>query len=112
MVVGLYAVLSMNVSERRREIGIRIALGGKQADLRRMVLRQALDLVVPGILVGIGGCLAIRRLLAGFLHDVSPSDPITIASVGLLLLLVAVLAALFPAWRAMRIDPSAALRED
>jgi putative ABC transport system permease protein len=109
--IGMYGVLSYAVAQRRREIGIRIALGAKPGEVMGVVMRQALLLTVLGVVIGTGGALALTRLLGALLYEVSPTDPITYVAVAVLLTLVAALAAWMPAWRATRIDPLVVLRE-
>jgi len=91
---------------------MRMALGAEQSDVVRLVLRQGLGLALYGVVVGVVGALASSRALASFLYGVRPGDPLTVASVGVLLAVVAVVASLPPAWRAARIDPIEALRAD
>jgi putative ABC transport system permease protein len=110
--IGIYGVLSYLVRARTQEIGIRIALGASAGSVHRMVLRQGVLLALVGIAIGAAASLASRRLLASLLYDVSPSDPLTLLSVPLVLGAVALLASYFPARRATRIDPASALRSD
>jgi len=110
--IGLHAVIAFSVGQRTREIGMRMALGAEQSDVVRLVLRQGLGLALYGVVVGVVGALASSRALASFLYGVRPGDPLTVASVGVLLAVVAVVASLPPAWRAARIDPIEALRAD
>jgi putative ABC transport system permease protein len=109
--IGMYGVLSYAVAQRRREIGIRIALGAKPGEVMGAVLRQALTLTVLGVVIGAAAALALTRLLDALLYEVSPTDPLTYVAVALLLTAVAALAAWMPARRATRIDPLAVLRE-
>ncbi|HEY4130318.1 MAG TPA: FtsX-like permease family protein, partial [Gemmatimonadaceae bacterium] len=110
--IGTYGVLSYLVTERRREIGIRVALGASAAGIVRLVLRQGLTLTVAGIAVGVIGALALARLTQSLLFGVSPSDPTTYLSVGAAIVVVALLACLVPAQRAMRVDPLVAIRDE
>jgi putative ABC transport system permease protein len=110
--VGIYSLLAYAVRRRTREIGIRTALGAGLSDVVRMVVLEGLKPVIIGILIGIAGSLALSRILAGLVHGVSPSDPLTFSSVALLLAGIAVLASLVPAYRAAQVDPSLALREE
>jgi ABC-type antimicrobial peptide transport system permease subunit len=109
--VGMYGVLSYAVAQRRREIGIRIALGAKSREVVGAVLGQALALTALGVAIGTAGALALTRLLGALLYEVSPTDPITYVAVAILLAAVAAAAAWMPAWRATRIDPLTVLRE-
>jgi len=110
--LGLFGVMSYAVSQRTRELAVRLALGARQQELRRLVLREALALGAIGLLLGLGGALLLSRTLTTLLFSVSPSDPATLAVVGGLLLLTTVLAGYLPARRATRIDPVVALRAD
>ena len=109
--VGMYGVLSYAVAQRRREIGIRIALGARAGEVMGAVLRQALGLTLLGVVIGTVGALALTRLLGALLYEVAPTDPFTYVAVAILLTLVAAFAAWMPAWRATRIDPLVVLRE-
>ena len=108
--VGIYGVMAHSVAERTREIGIRMALGAHWRDVIRLVMGSALLLIATGLVVGLGGSLALTRLIAFRLWGVTATDPATFASVALLLAVVAVLATLIPVRRAMRVDPTVALR--
>lgn len=110
--IGLYGVLSYMVSSHRAEIGIRMALGARPAEVFGMVARRALGLSTAGIAIGLLGCLAMRRVLARLLFGVGPSDPPTLIAAAVLLFAVALVASWHPARRAMRLDPMAALREE
>jgi ABC-type antimicrobial peptide transport system permease subunit len=100
--VGIYGVLSFAVTLRGRELAIRMALGARPSDLRRLVLRQALALVFAGLALGLASSFAVTRLLAVALYGVSPTDPLTFGLVSALLVGVACLAAERPARRASR----------
>ncbi len=110
--VGLYGVMSYTVSRRRRELGLRAALGAGAGDLRGLVVGQALRLSLAGLAVGCGLALALSRLLASQLHQVRPTDPVTYVWMMALLLAVATAASLLPASQAVRSDPMDALREE
>ena len=110
--IGLYGVLTYAVTRRTNEIGLRVALGAQQQDVVRMVLGDALRLVLAGVVVGAPLAIAATRLLRTQLHDVHPADPIAIVSALLVLTLGAVIAALIPARRAARLDPLSALRAE
>jgi putative ABC transport system permease protein len=110
--VGLYSVMAFLVAQRRREIGIRIALGAGQGELLRFVLGHALKLIAAGVLIGLGAALWLTRLLSGLLFGVAPSDLPTFVVVSTLLVAVALTACAIPARRAMRMDPIVALRHE
>jgi predicted permease len=110
--LGLFGVMSYAVAQRTRELAVRLALGARQQELRRMVLREALGLGAAGLALGLGGALLLSRALTTLLYSVSPNDPATLALVGGLLLATTVLAGYLPARRATRIDPVVALRAD
>src|SRR5262249_49760303 len=109
--IGTYGVLSYLVTERQREIGIRVALGASSGGIVRLVVRQGLSIAVFGVLLGIIGALAIARVTRSLLFGVSPTDPFTYIAVGVVIVGVALLACLVPAQRAMRVDPLVAIRE-
>jgi predicted permease len=109
---GLFSVMAYAVVQRRREIGIRMALGAEAADIRLMVVRQALRLGAAGLVLGLIGALAVTRVLESLLFGVSAHDPATFAGVGALLLATLAAAAYLPARRATRIDPIVALRTE
>ena len=110
--VGIYGVVAFGVSRRTREIGIRLALGAHPRDVLWFVVRQGMQHVVVGIVLGITGALALTRLMASLLYSVSPTDPATFVVVSVLLGLVALIACYVPARRAMRVDPIVALRTE
>ncbi|HKF52185.1 MAG TPA: FtsX-like permease family protein, partial [Candidatus Acidoferrales bacterium] len=108
--IGLYGLLSYEVSRRTREIGIRMALGAQPMNVLKLVLGQGIALAVAGAVVGIGVALGVTRYLATMLYDVHADDPVTIIAVAVLLVLVAFAACYIPARRATRVDPMVALR--
>ncbi|HEU4713069.1 MAG TPA: ABC transporter permease [Pyrinomonadaceae bacterium] len=108
--VGTYGIISYSVSQRTREIGIRMALGARAIDVLRMVLKNGMTLVLVGIVIGIAGALALTRFLTTLLFGVTPTDTFTFVVVSLALSCVAVVACLIPARRATKVDPLEALR--
>jgi ABC-type antimicrobial peptide transport system permease subunit len=109
--VGIHGVISQSVGQRTREIGVRMALGAAPRRVLGMVLGEALTLAGAGAAIGLGAAAALVRVLRHVLYGVSIADPAVYAAVLLVLGLVAAAAALFPAWRAARMDPLKALRE-
>lgn len=109
-IVGLYGVIAYSVTRRTQEVGIRRALGAQQADILRLVLRQALTLSLAGVAIGIAGALSLTRFLKALLFHVTATDPATFAAIAILFIIVALAASYIPARRAARIDPMAALR--
>jgi putative ABC transport system permease protein len=110
--VGLYAVIAHSVSQRTKEIGVRMAVGASTEDIRGMVLREGMLPVAIGLILGLAGSLALNRILQSQLVGVSPYDPVTMAVAPVLLILVALFACLMPARRAMNVDPAIALRHE
>ncbi|MFB3110454.1 MAG: FtsX-like permease family protein, partial [Gemmatimonadales bacterium] len=110
--IGIYGVLSYSVNQRTQEIGIRMALGARTAQVRRIVVGQGLVLAAIGVAVGMGGAFAATRLLDSMVFGVSVRDPLIFAVVPLTLGLVAALAGYLPARRATRVDPMQALRNE
>jgi ABC-type antimicrobial peptide transport system permease subunit len=108
--VGLYGLLSYEVSRRTREIGIRLALGAQRERVLKLVLGQGIALAIAGAALGIGVALGVMRYLVSMLYDVHANDPMTMIGVAVLLTFVAVAACYIPARRAMRVDPIVALR--
>jgi predicted permease len=108
--VGIYGVLSYAVTERTREMGIRLALGARPRDLLKLIVGQGMILTLIGLVIGVGASLALTRLIEKLLFGVSPTDPLTFVVVLLLLMGVALLACWIPARRATRVDPLVALR--
>ncbi|MEP6918509.1 MAG: FtsX-like permease family protein, partial [Acidobacteriota bacterium] len=109
---GIYGLMAFAVTQRRREIGVRMALGATGPDVLRLVLTRALRIVAVGLIVGLAGAAGVTRVLQTFLFGVTPTDPLVFTAVTLLLLAVALIAAWLPARRATRIDPWAALRAE
>jgi predicted permease len=111
-IIGIYGVMSYAVSQRRREIGIRLALGVQQSELRRMFVLSGLALVGIGVAIGLGASVGLTRLMKSLLFGISPLDPPTYAAVPLVLVAAAVLASYLPARRAAAVDPVEALRAE
>ena len=111
-VIGLYGVLAYSVTQRTREIGIRMALGADAAQLVRGVVRDGLELMLAGIVAGLAAALALTRLLESLLFDIKPTDPLTLAAVSALLLAVGLCASWLPARRAAAVDPVGSLRAE
>ena len=108
--IGLYGVMSYGVARRTNEIGIRMALGATAPRVTQMVMREAMLVVVSGIVIGLAGAVAITRLIASMLFGLAPNDPVTIAGAALLMITVGSFAGYLPARRAARVDPIVALR--
>jgi predicted permease len=110
--IGTYGVLSYMVAERRREIGIRMALGADRGSVLGHVMKQGLVLTTVGVVVGLAGAFALNRLIASLLFGVQPTDPVTLIGVVATISLVAAIACWLPAWRASRLDPNVVLRAE
>jgi len=110
--VGIYGVMAYSVNQRRREIGVRMAMGAASVDVLRLVIRKAVFLGGLGVLIGSAAALGLSRLIAGMLYGVEPADPLTFVSVAAILFAVAIASSFAPARRAARLDPLAALRCD
>jgi ABC-type antimicrobial peptide transport system permease subunit len=110
--VGTYGVLSFMVAERRREIGIRMALGAGTGTVLGDVMKQGLTLTSVGVVFGLVGAFAMNRLISSLLFGVKPTDPATMVGVVGTITLVAAVSCWLPAWRASRVDPNVVLRDD
>jgi predicted permease len=110
--IGIYGVISYSVSQRTRELGIRIALGAQAGDVRRLVLKQGFRLALIGAIIGMLGSLGLMRLLASQLYEIKPSDPVTLVGAAMLILAVSLCASYIPSWRATKVDPMVALRHE
>jgi predicted permease len=110
--VGLYSVITYNVTQRMHEIGVRVALGAQTRDVLRLVVGEGVRMIAIGTAIGLGVAFAVTRFLTQLLYDVSPRDPGTFAVVGVVLMVVAAVASVGPAVRASRVDPNVALRAE
>lgn len=110
--IGLYGLMAYNVTQRTREIGIRVALGANRGTVQRMVLRETFLLALAGLSIGIPWALIASRFIASMLYGVEPHDAVTLAAVSLVLSAAAALAGFLPARRATRVDPMVALRDE
>ena len=110
--VGLYGVMSYSVAQRRNEIGIRLSLGAQSRDVLLMIVKQGSLLIGLGLVIGLAGAFAATRVIASFLFGVTAKDPFTFAAVSMLLAIVALAACYIPAWRATKVDPMEALRQE
>ena len=108
--IGLYGVMSYSVAESTREIGIRMALGARPADVLKLIVSQGMKVLLIGLVIGLGAAFVLTRLMGSLLFGVTATDALTFVSVSLLLAVVALLACLIPARRAARVDPMVALR--
>ena len=111
-IVGIYGVLSYSVAQRKREIGIRLALGAQPGELQRMFVRHGLALVAAGAAIGAGAAAGLTRLMSSLLFGIGPLDPVTYGGVGLLVAMAAILASDLPARRAAAVDPVEALKAE
>jgi putative ABC transport system permease protein len=110
--IGVFGVMSYTVSQRVREMGIRLALGAKPSELKRMVVRDGMTQALAGVVLGLGGAAWLTRTMSSMLFEVRPGDPLTLAAVALVLLAIAALACYIPARRATRVDPLVVLRAE
>ena len=110
--VGIYGVIAYSVTQRTREIGVRLALGADKRSILHLILGQSVRLTVLGLAIGLTASMGMARLLESLLYEVTPGDPVTVLSVSALLLVVAIVAAFIPALRALRVQPVVALRAD
>jgi len=110
--IGIYGVLSFLVGQRRREIGIRIALGARRSEVLHMVMRQGMALMMTGLVFGLAAATATGRFITSLLYGVRPADPWTIVAIILVLTATALTACYIPARRATRVDPMEALRNE
>jgi ABC-type antimicrobial peptide transport system permease subunit len=109
---GVYGVVSFLVSQRTQEIGLRMAMGAGTGQVVKIVLSQGVLMAMAGLALGVAGAMATARFLSSMLFEVKPLDPLTYGVVALLVMLITVSACFLPAWRASRIDPMVALRQD
>jgi macrolide transport system ATP-binding/permease protein len=109
--IGLYGVMSYVVSQSKRELGLRMALGADSSDLLRLVMSHGLSLTAGGLVLGAVAALALARLIGDLLYKVSPRDPLVFASALVVMTIASLAACFFPAWRATRTDPLRALRD-
>ena len=110
--IGVYGVISYGVTQRTREIGVRVALGAQRSDVITMIVRQGLSLAAVGIVVGLFAAFGVTRVVSSLLIGVSPTDAVSFASVPVFLAAVALVASFVPARRATRVDPIIALRNE
>jgi putative ABC transport system permease protein len=110
--VGIYSVLAYAVRRRVREIGIRMALGAQLGDVLRMIVLEGMRPTLIGVALGLAGALALGRVVSSLIYGVSAYDPATFAAVSALLAMVALVASVIPAYRATKVDPMRALREE
>jgi putative ABC transport system permease protein len=109
---GVYGVLQYSVIQRKREMGIRIAIGASSSDMIRLIVGQAVGLAVVGVAIGLAGAFALTRVIRALLFNTDPLDAVTFAASAVVLLSIAVLSSYLPARRALRIDPTIAMRSE
>jgi ABC-type antimicrobial peptide transport system permease subunit len=110
--LGIYGVLAYLVNQRRREIGVRLALGAQRSDVLKLIVGRGVALAIAGVAIGLAGAWGLTRFMQGVLFGVEATDPLTFLSVALGLLGIAVLASWLPARRAANVDPAMAIRYD
>jgi ABC-type antimicrobial peptide transport system permease subunit len=110
--IGLYAIMSFTVGSRRREFGVRLALGASRTSLLGLVLGQGLRLAAFGVAIGVFGAMGTLRVMQSQLYGVAPNDPFTLAAVAMSIVVLAILAGMAPLRRALSVDPASALRSD
>jgi putative ABC transport system permease protein len=110
--VGIYGIVSYSVTQRTHEIGIRMALGARAANVLSLIMKNGLMLVLMGIVIGVGSAFGLTRFLAMLLFGIEPTDSVTFVIVSSVFFVIAIVAALIPALRATRVDPVVALRSE
>jgi ABC-type antimicrobial peptide transport system permease subunit len=110
--IGVYGVLSYSVSQRRQEIGVRVALGADRSHVLRLIVGQGLKLAAAGIVIGAGAAFAVTPVIKTILYNVAPGDPVSFIGMATFLVLVAMAASYVPARRALAVDPIIALRNE
>jgi putative ABC transport system permease protein len=110
--VGVYGVMSYQVTQGRHDLGLRVALGAQRGSIIAMVLGQGMRLAAFGIAAGLAGALALTRVMSGLLYGVSATDALTFLALAMVLAAIAALATYIPAWRATKVDPMVALRDE
>jgi putative ABC transport system permease protein len=111
-IIGIYGVISYSVTQRTQEIGVRMALGAQQGDVLRLVLREGVLLAAVGVVIGVGGAFYATRWIRSWLFGIETTDPMTIVSTAIGLVVIALAASWLPARRASRVDPLVAMRAD